>query len=126
MLLPIKTTDRKKRVLNVATLENGTIVWLHAKGQQFRFEAANNQLVLKEDSYTDEIKQVNALHAQQQQRSGTGTGSPLRWYASSKSRRAWERSSRLQAGSVLLMRATGFDSAVVVGGPIDDYVIAGA
>ena len=126
MLLPIKTTDRKKRVLNVATLENGTIVWLHAKGQQFRFEAANNQLVLKEDSYTDEIKQVNALHAQQQQRSGTGTGSPLRWYASSKSRRAWERSSRLQAGSLLLMRATGFDSAVVVGGPIDDYVIAGA
>jgi hypothetical protein len=125
-LLPITTTDQKRRILNVAALENGTIVWLHVKGQQFRFEAINNHLLLKEDSYTDEIKQVNAMYAQQQLRKGADSESSLRWYASSKSRRAWERSSRLQPGNTLLLRATGFDSAVVVGGQIDDYKVAGA
>lgn len=114
-----KTMDLPIKHLDATKLADERIVWLSTRHGQLRFEVVGNQLLLKPESYTDEVEQVNALYAQECARRAQAEAPSLKWFASFKSKRHWERTSKLWLGSTLFVRATGYGSAIVHLGSID-------
>jgi len=108
-----------KKHLDVTKLADARIVWLSTRYGPLRFEVISNQLLLKPDSYTNEVRQVDALYVQECARRARVDPPSLKWFASIQNkRRTWERTSKLWLGSTLIVRATGYDSAIVQFGQI--------